>query len=77
MDAVRADNWLHHHGDPRSAKGLAIAAATRAAFYTDTDLWRGMVLGQSLFATRQALAGLARAVGTSANSAEGLLRGLR
>ena len=64
MDAVRADNWLHHHGDPRSAKGLAIAAATRAAFYTDTDLWRGMVLGQSLIATRQALAGLARAVGT-------------
>ncbi len=61
MDAVRADNWLHHHGDPLSARGLAIAAQTRAAFYTDTDVWRGMVLGQSLSATRQALAGLARA----------------
>ena len=61
MDAVRADNWLHHHGDPLSKEGLAIAAQTRGAFYTDTDLWRGMVLGQSLIATRQAMAGLARA----------------
>lgn len=61
-EALRADNWLHAHGDPLSAEGLAIAAQTRAAFYTDTDVWRGMVLGQSLIATRQAVAGLARAV---------------
>lgn len=61
MEALRADNWLHAHGDPLSAQGQAIAADTRAAFYIDTDIWRGMVLGQSLIATRQALAGLARA----------------
>lgn len=61
MEALRADNWLHAHGDPLSPQGQAIAADTRAAFYIDTDIWRGMVLGQSLIATRQALAGLARA----------------
>jgi hypothetical protein len=60
-EALRADNWLHTHGDPRSPQGQAIAAQTRAAFYTDSDVWRGMVLGQSLIATRQAVAGLARA----------------
>jgi len=62
MEALRADNWLHAHGDPLSPQGQAIAADTRAAFYIDTDIWRGMVLGQSLIATRQAVAGLARAL---------------
>jgi len=62
MEALRADNWLHLHGDPLSPQGQAIGADTRAAFYIDTDIWRGMVLGQSLIATRQALTGLARAL---------------
>lgn len=61
MDALRADNWLHVHGDPLSPQGQAIKAQIRAAFYVDTDVWRGMVLGQSLIAVRQALAGLAHA----------------
>lgn len=59
MDALRADNWLHAHGDPLSPQGQDIKAQIRDAFYVDTDLWRGMVLGQSLIATRQAAAGLA------------------
>ena len=62
MNALRADNWLHQHGDPLSPEGQAIKAQIRAAFYVDTDLWRGMVLGQSLIAARQSAAGLARAV---------------
>ncbi len=33
----------------------------RAAFYEDRDDWKGMVTGQSLLATRQAIAGLSRA----------------
>jgi hypothetical protein len=61
LDAVRADNWLHAHGQVDSAHGRAIKQQIRDAFYIDTDLWRGMVLGQSLIAVRQALAGLARA----------------
>jgi hypothetical protein len=60
LEALRADNWLHAHGDPKSPQGQAIKAQVRAAFYVDTDLWRGMVLGQSLIAARQALAGLAK-----------------
>lgn len=61
LDALRADNWLHAHGDPRGAQAQAIKAQILAAFYVDTDLWRGMVLGQSLTATREAIAGLSRA----------------
>ena len=62
LEALRADNWLHAHGDPLSPDGQAIKAQVRDAFYVDTDVWRGMVLGQSLIAVRQALAGLARAL---------------
>lgn len=61
LEALRADNWLHAHGDPLSPEGQKIKAQIRGAFYVDTDVWRGMVLGQSLIAVRQALAGLARA----------------
>lgn len=62
LEALRADNWLHAHGDPLSPEGQAIKAQVRDAFYVDRDVWRGMVLGQSLIAVRQALAGLARAL---------------
>lgn len=61
LDAVRADNWLHAHGDLASAQGQAIKQQIRDAFYVDSDIWRGMVLGQSLIAVRQAMAGLAQA----------------
>lgn len=61
LDALRADNWLHAHGDPRSPQGQQIKAQILAAFYVDTDLWRGMVLGQSLMAVREAIAGLTQA----------------
>jgi hypothetical protein len=62
MDALRADNWLHAHGDPTGPRAAGIKAQMLAAFYIDTDLWRGMVLGQSLIATRQSVAGLTRAL---------------
>jgi hypothetical protein len=65
MDALRADNWLHAHGDPASPQGQAIKAQVRAAFYVDDDVWRGMVLGQSLVATRRAVAGLGATVSAS------------
>jgi hypothetical protein len=56
--ALRADAWLHAHGDVASPQGQAIKAQIRAAFYGDADDWKGMVAGQSLLATRQAVAGL-------------------
>ena len=57
--ALRADAWLHAHGDLASPQGAAIKARIRDAFYGDADDWKGMVAGQSLIAVRQALTGLA------------------
>ncbi|MFN3523153.1 MAG: M14 family metallopeptidase [Phenylobacterium sp.] len=57
--ALRADNWLHAHGDPTGPDAAAIKAQIRDAFYGDRPDWKGMVAGQSLLVTRQALAGLA------------------
>ncbi len=59
LEALRADAWLHAHGDPRAPEAEAIRRQVRAAFYVDTDAWRGMVVGQAMLACRQALAGLA------------------
>jgi hypothetical protein len=58
--ALRADAWLHAYGDPTAPGAAPIKALVRAAFYGDADDWKGMVCGQSLAATRQAVAGLAR-----------------
>jgi hypothetical protein len=58
LGAVRADAWLHAHGDPASPKGREIKRQVRDAFYGDADDWKGMVAGQSLLAVRQAIRGL-------------------
>jgi hypothetical protein len=57
--ALRADAWLHAHGDLASPQGRDIKAQVRAAFFGDADDWKGMVAGQSLLACRQAIKGLA------------------
>ncbi len=56
--ALRADNWLHHHGDPASAKGKAIKEQIRDAFYPDTAAWKEAVWERALETQRMALAGL-------------------
>jgi len=61
IGALRGDAWLHAHGDPLSPEGRAIKAVVRDAFYGDADDWKGMIAGQSLLATRQAVKGLAMA----------------
>lgn len=58
LDALRADNWLHTYGDPKGPEASKIKSQILAAFYVDTDEWRGMVLGQSLMTIRQAMNGL-------------------
>ncbi|MDZ3833604.1 MAG: M14 family metallopeptidase [Sphingopyxis sp.] len=60
LDALRADAWLHAHGELGSDQAKAIKRQVRDAFYIDDDLWRGMVLGQSLQYTRMAIAALQR-----------------
>jgi hypothetical protein len=56
--ALRADAWLHAHGDPRSAEAKLIKAKIRAAFHSDEPMWQGMALGQGLAACKAALGGL-------------------
>lgn len=58
LNTVRADAWLHAYGDPLSPEGRVIKAEIRDAFFGDTDDWKGMIAGQSLLTTRQALKGL-------------------
>lgn len=43
LGAMRADNWLHHHGDPSSAFGEIVRARTREAFFVDDEAWRRQV----------------------------------
>jgi len=59
LDAVRADNWLHIHGEVRSARGREIKAMVRDAFYGDKDDWKSMIFEQAIAAERSALRGLA------------------
>jgi (2Fe-2S) ferredoxin len=59
LDAVRADNWLHHHGRRDSDAGRAIQAEMRRVFYGDADDWREAVFDQAVEAQRRALKGLA------------------
>ena len=57
-NALRADAWLHAHGDPLSAVAKPIKHMIRAAFHSDDLLWQGMALGQGIAACRAAVGGL-------------------
>ncbi len=39
VQALRADAWLHAHGEPRSVQGEAIRAQVRGAFADDDPAW--------------------------------------
>jgi hypothetical protein len=56
--ALRADNWLHHHGELGSAKAEAIKERIRAAFYPDKDDWKDLVWDRAVETLRLALKGL-------------------
>ena len=56
--ALRADAWLHTHGDPLSEQAKPIKAMIRGAFHCDDPVWQGMALGQGLAGCRAALGGL-------------------
>jgi hypothetical protein len=56
--ALRADNWLHAHGDPTAPEAAGIKKLIREAFHSDSPAWQGMALGQGLAACRAALGGL-------------------
>ncbi|MDP6708814.1 MAG: M14 family metallopeptidase [Alphaproteobacteria bacterium] len=59
FEAIRADNWLHCHGDLESRAGHAIKANIREMFYPATDGWKELVYRRGLEVQEQALQGLA------------------
>lgn len=58
LHALRADNWLHQHGDRGSAMGAEIGDRMRAAFFVDQRTWEDQVLERAHEVVDQALAGL-------------------
>lgn len=46
LTAFRADNWLHHHGNPADPTGAAIAQLVRDQFFIEDPTWRGEVAGE-------------------------------
>jgi Protein of unknown function (DUF2817) len=56
--ALRADNWLHAHGQPCSPGAKPIKQMIRSAFHSDDPLWQGMALGQGLATCQAAMGGL-------------------
>lgn len=59
IGALRADHWLHAHGDLDSPRAREIQDGMRAAFYGDADAWRERVFELALAAEHEALAMLA------------------
>jgi len=60
LDAVRADNWLHAHGDLRARQARDIKAQIRNAFYPEAEDWKSMVFERSVDVLRRVAAGLAQ-----------------
>jgi hypothetical protein len=46
FNALRAENWLYHHGDQGSHSADGIKEALLRAFYPDDDVWKESVLVQ-------------------------------
>ena len=59
-DALRADAWLHVHGDLKSKQAAAIKAEMRRVFYGDTVEWKQMVWERNVEVSRRLLKGLAQ-----------------
>ena len=58
LNALRADNWVHRHGDPDSKKGRAIKEEIREAFYPAKHDWKDLVWERAVETQLKALKGL-------------------
>jgi hypothetical protein len=56
--AMRADNWLAHHGDPSSEAGRRVKRELVEVFNPSDAAWQSQVLERSARVLAQALAGL-------------------
>jgi len=61
ITAFRADNWLHHHGDPTDRTGREITRFMQEQFFVDDAGWRQDVADQGEMAIHTALDSLAGA----------------
>ena len=59
LHALRAEHWLNGHPEAPPALAAAIRQQVLAAFYTDTDAWKGQIISQARQALFQAVDGLA------------------
>ncbi|MDH3685166.1 MAG: M14 family metallopeptidase [Myxococcales bacterium] len=57
--AMRADNWLEHHGKRDSERGIAVKAELLEVFRPDDAVWFRSVLERGAVLVEQAVAGLA------------------
>ena len=58
LDALRGDHWLAQHPEAPPALAAQIKARMLAAFYTDTDAWKGQIISQARQALFEAVDGL-------------------
>jgi hypothetical protein len=56
--ALRADHWLHVHGDPLGPQAAPIKRALRRQYYPDTADWKEAVLFRGHQLARMAIAGM-------------------
>lgn len=60
LEVLRADNWLHVHGDVHSPLGRQIKADMRDAFFCDADDWKIAIVTQGLDLYHRAVTALAQ-----------------
>lgn len=58
FQALRADNWLHIHGNPLGPEAKEIKVDVRCAFYPDRDDWKEMIWQRAEAVIAQAVSGL-------------------
>lgn len=62
LQALRADHWLALHPEAPPALADTIHRQMLAAFYTDTDAWKGQIVSQARQALFQAVDGLSESL---------------
>jgi hypothetical protein len=66
FQALRADNWLHAHGDPQGPQAPEIRDQLRQAFYPDQDDWKEKVWTRGRDVLAQSISGLTEDAGSRA-----------
>ena len=61
LHTLRAEHWLNLHPEAPAALATQIKAQMLAAFYTDTDVWKGQIVSQARQSMFQAEQGLSSA----------------